>query len=148
MNTKSQSIGKIISALHRRIYARLSNRLKSYEINTGQIHFLFTLARKPGICQHDLAQEVFIDKTTATKMISSLEQSGYVQRRKDQDDQRYWHLYLTGKAESLLPKISKILKMHSREMTKNFSEQELETLFQYLDRIYNNMKDQVDGKNT
>ncbi len=148
MNAKTQSIGRMISALHRRIYARLSNRLKSYEINTGQIHFLFTLAHKPGICQHDLAQAVHIDKTTATKMISSLELNGYVQRKKDQDDQRYWHLYLTRKAKSFLPKLSEILDMHRREMTKNFSERELEDLLQYLDRIYHNMKDQIDGKNT
>jgi len=79
---ETQSIGKIISTIHRKIYARLTNRLIDYEINTGQIHFLFTLFRNPGICQHDIAQAVNVDKATATKMLSGLEKTGYVKRLK------------------------------------------------------------------
>ncbi len=132
---ETQSIGKIISTIHRKIYARLTNRLIDYEINTGQIHFLFTLFRNPGICQHDIAQAVNVDKATATKMLSGLEKTGYVKRLKKESDQRFRYLYLTKKGEDVLPKLKLVLEKHNLEIMKDFNKLEKNELHCLLEKL-------------
>lgn len=85
-----------------------NNRLNSYGVGSGQYIFISAIYKNPGISQKDLTNLIKIDRATTAKALLKLEQNGYIDIIKDEDDKRYHKLYLTKKGIDFIPILDEI----------------------------------------
>jgi len=78
---KEESLGRMVSILHRIGQSHLGKMLEPYNIGAGQIAFLAELLLVDGISQAEVASNFRCDKATAARAIQHLERHGYVERR-------------------------------------------------------------------
>jgi DNA-binding MarR family transcriptional regulator len=138
MNKPSMSTGsppgKYISAIYRHLQILITAQLQPFRIGSGQYIFLLTIAKKEGISQKALSEELLIDKTTTAKAIKKLEAEGYVRRETNPADNRYHLLYLTKSGREILPKVAAVLHDISRKSRVGIDDEEYELMLTLLKR--------------
>ena len=72
-----------------------------------------------------------------------LEQAGYIRREPSPTDRRVQQLYLTEKAEALLPRILDVFSRWEEVLTRGFSEEEKAQARDLLSRMYLNAEAEV-----
>lgn len=61
----------------------------------GQAAVLCVVARRSGLSQSDIAENLFVQGATITTMLQKMEEAGLVIRRRDPDDNRLVRVYIT-----------------------------------------------------
>lgn len=87
--------------------AALENAFREagWEMTSPQWLLLHALKQEEGVPQKDLARRTLKDKTNIARILAYLEEMDLIVRRKDQDDQRCYRVFLTPagrRAESAL----------------------------------------------
>lgn len=92
--------------LARTLVDRTRSLYRELEQRTGapvQMHrALACVATAPGIQASRLAEELGMQRSALSHLLRSLEERGWVQRRRDADDQRTVHLYVTVAGRSVV----------------------------------------------
>lgn len=76
-------------------------RLAEEDSHPGQAVGLMVLAANDGITQSELADMIGIARPTVTTMLQKMERAGLIERRVDEDDQRYTRIYVTDAGHTL-----------------------------------------------
>lgn len=79
--------------LSRCIHSISDIKFKELDLQKGQFIFLTRVCENPGINQIDLSNLLKVDKTTTTKAIQKLIDTGYIRKTRDDVDKRMWRLY-------------------------------------------------------
>ncbi|MFH1014244.1 MAG: MarR family transcriptional regulator [Thermoplasmatota archaeon] len=116
----------------------MHNQLERYNIGSGQFHYLMLLYHKDGINQETLSEILKIDKATSARAIRKLEETGYITRKRDQQDKRAYKIYLTKKAQNLRPTIKNILQEWTKQLLQGITKEEEQHLLDLLERIAHN----------
>jgi MarR family transcriptional regulator for hemolysin len=130
----------VLARMLRNIFDRLVGDLS---VTRSQWQMIVVVARKPGVTQRTIAEALEISEASAGRLIDRLCAEGLLERRERDDDRRARAVYITEKAEPLLAKLAEIAAVNEELMFKGFSEQELDNLQNYLDRIYQNAMQQL-----
>lgn len=128
-------IGKNISILQRQANHFFNESLQPYSINKSQMDVLLLLSRKDGLSQSELNKGFFFNKGSITKLLKSLETSGYVRRSHSKEDKRKNLVYLTPKANDVLPAIRNAIYEWEAKISKGLTEQEQEIIKLLLNKI-------------
>lgn len=56
---------------------------------------MLELSREPGLSQNGLAARLRLEKSSVSRIVTTLEKRGWVDRRRDTSDTRVVHVYLT-----------------------------------------------------
>lgn len=106
-------------------------------------HYALTLAicRKPGRSQDELARELIINKSTAARNLSYLEERGYVKRIPLESDKRQFSVYPTDKLLSIIPKIKEVSVKWRETISEGISEDELSVFYSVLERMHERAKE-------
>ena len=97
------------------------------------------VARHPGATQRMIAEALEMSEASAGRLIDRLCADGLLERRDRDDDRRARAVYLTPAAEPLLAKLADIARSTEERMFNGFSNEELEKLQEFADRIYANL---------
>jgi DNA-binding MarR family transcriptional regulator len=65
--------------------------------------YLQEICGRPGISQEQLAESICINKSNVARQAATLEEGGFIERRTCGKDKRVLRLYLTEKAQAMLP---------------------------------------------
>jgi len=109
--------------------------LKDAGVCGGQVPYLLRLCRHPGIRQEELARGMYVNKSTAARVITNLEKAGFVERKPSPDDRRCHLLYPTQKAMDVLPEIRAIVHDWNDYLLEEFTEEEKEALVNMMLRV-------------
>lgn len=131
-------IGKRISMLYRHSQIYINDRLKKYNIGSGQYMFLLNLYENSGINQDHLSELLMIDKATTARAIKKLEKEGYVLRKVNSQDKRSYEIYVTDKGNALKENITEVLVSWRNILRKNFSDTDADLLLTLIDKMTNN----------
>lgn len=104
-----------------------------------QMPILTYIDRKPGCTQADLARKMFVSPASIAKSIDRLENSGLVTREVSQDSKRQYTLFLTENAKKALAESVKNMQAYDEKLFFDFSDQELATLNQLMDKLIFNV---------
>ncbi|WAH58798.1 MarR family transcriptional regulator [Pseudomonas silvicola] len=105
-----------------RIYQfRDRDRICCYDVSVTQCYAVETLAKKGAMRLQALAEEMFLDKSTASRVIDALERKGYVSRIEDDEDRRAVKIQTTDAGRKLYEKIRGDLIAEERVMIENLS---------------------------
>jgi MarR family transcriptional regulator, organic hydroperoxide resistance regulator len=94
-----------ISAEMRRDYAAL---LRELNLHVGQEQLLCRLWRSDGMTQIQLSESLNCEPPTITNMVKSLENHGFVVRKRDPEDGRVSRVYLTPAGRNLCEPVEHI----------------------------------------
>ena len=92
-----QSLDKI-SFQMRRDY---NESLRELNLYVGQDNLLSRLWLGDGVTQMQLCEHLKCEPPTVTNMVKSLEQNGFIYRKRDEQDARVMRIYLTDKGKEL-----------------------------------------------
>ncbi len=131
-----REIGMIARALD-----SVSNiEFKEYDLTKGQYLYLVRICEQTGIIQEKLAEMIMVDRTTAARSIKKLEMNGFVEKRDDQQNKKIKKLFPTEKGESVYPLIKRENDYSNAIALQEFSETEMETIFNLLQKVRKNIE--------
>jgi DNA-binding MarR family transcriptional regulator len=64
-------------------------------LSVGEAQALLEIGREPGLSQNGLAQRLNLDKSTVSRLVGMLERRLWIERIRDRNDSRFYHLRLT-----------------------------------------------------
>lgn len=128
--------GYLISKIHQlsgRIFTKLLKEADINNLNPAQGRILFALWKQNNVPISTLAQETQLHKSTLTKMLDRLEDSGHLVRKPSQNDRRIVTISLTEKNYLLREKYEAV----STSMREIFYNDMLQEEVMELDRLLN-----------
>lgn len=135
--------GFLISKIHQlsgRIFSRKLKHFNIHDINPAQGRILFALWQKDRIPIQELAKRTSLGKSTLTRMLDKLEETGHLNRLFPDDDRRKVLIQLTDGNKKMKIAYEDV----SLEMTglyyEGFSEREIDQFERFLERIFQNLE--------
>ncbi len=109
--------------------------LKDFGLTVSQFGVLEALYTKGAMCQKDIAE--IIRKTTGnmTTVIDNLEKSGLAERRKDQNDRRFFTVSITEKGMDLLNMVYDRYKNNVEHVMGRLGSDDRQALAVILDKL-------------
>ena len=117
------------------------------------IGFMYNKNEDHRCMQKDVEEAFCITRSTASTILSLMEERGFVKRTPSVHDARCKELTLSPKAVSICEKVASHVAQLETLMRKNISEEELEIFFNVLERIQKNLEEddlssETEGKET
>ena len=119
----------------KKVYENLNGR----GLTSGQPKVLEYLSDHDGAVQKDIALACHIEPATVTSLLSCMEKSGLITRQINPDNRRFWNVYLTEKGKAEAAYVVSTFHQVEQAALSGFSDAEIDTLLQYLDRIRQNL---------
>ncbi|MBY9079785.1 MarR family transcriptional regulator [Paenibacillus sp. HN-1] len=131
-----QSLDRISSQM-RRDY---SESLRELNLYVGQENLLYRLWLGDGITQMQICEHLKCEPPTVTNMVKSLEQNGFIYRKRDEQDARVMRIFLTNKGKKLEKPVDIKWRQEQDKLLHSISPEERLLLRQLLKKIENNLK--------
>jgi DNA-binding MarR family transcriptional regulator len=137
----NHSIGYQINRTALRLKTELLKHFleQGFEVTTEQWQVLNQLWENDGLTQKQISKNTFKDYGNISRILNVLQRKGYVIRRNDQKDQRYYRIYLTEKGLSLKEPLISIANGILESAKRGISEENINLLIQVLNQIYDNL---------
>lgn len=100
--------------------------------------------RDRDIFQKDFEEKFSIRRSTASKILKTMEQKGYIERVSVENDARLKKIVLTKKAIEIHQKITRDIELREERLRKGVSAEELKTFFEVMMKFSNNMEEEND----
>lgn len=110
--------GFLVRRLHQIYVAIYFQNCERFGTTPVQSSVMQVLMAQPGMDQIALAQEIGIDRTTASSVLTRLEARGIVRREADPVDRRNKCAYLTPAGEAMLKEMQVSIEAAHRELVK------------------------------
>src|ERR1043165_8663513 len=118
----THSIGYLTRIAFRAFSRALEVRTAPHGVSAGQWRFLRGLWREDGLTARELSRRVGMREPTTVIALKSLERSGFVTRRKSDEDRRKVHVFLTDASRALeavlLPAVAEVNDIALAGLTK------------------------------
>jgi DNA-binding MarR family transcriptional regulator len=119
-----------------RVYQSLDrDRICCHDISITQCNALEALARRDGLTLGELAAHLYLDKSTASRVVDALQRKGYVDRTTHPDDGRALLLVTTQRGKELYQSIRKGLLADEQRLLAGFDPEIRQVLPQLIARL-------------
>lgn len=136
------SLAADAAALHRllvdlkRVYQfRDRDQICCHDISVTQYWALEALERGGTLTLNELAAQLYLDKSTASRVIDALERKGYVKRSRHRNDGRALALNATPAGRQLFIRIDTDIQAYERRLIASFEHEVRVSLVELLDRL-------------
>lgn len=143
---KKENIGFQLKAVNNLIRRKLDARFAGSNLREfcgmqgPMIGYIYDAGRKGPVFQKDIEKEFDIRRSTATVMLQSLEQKGYIVREPVDYDARLKKIVLTEKAIRHNLAIREQIDAFHEELEEGITEEEKREFFRILEKVKNNLK--------
>ncbi|WKS95400.1 MarR family winged helix-turn-helix transcriptional regulator [Riemerella columbina] len=120
----------------------LSQQLKNegVPLTREQWSVLAVLWKSDGCSQQHIADATFRDKPSITRLIDNLEKEQLVERHNAPNDRRLNLIFLTPKGKKMEQKVLKVVNDTISKATENLSNEEILTIKNGFEKVYQNIK--------
>jgi DNA-binding MarR family transcriptional regulator len=126
-----------VTLLFRKHFDRRATR---FGLTRAQWRAIKMLARRPGIRQSELAEDLEMEPIAVGRVIDRLQAAGFVERRADPSDRRCWRLHITERASSVLDDMEEIARGLRRDATHAIDSEQLQLAKDVLTRMKENLQ--------
>lgn len=123
-----------------RMYAQNQLKINHLKITIDQWLVLKCLKENPKSTQIELAEKVFKDNASITRIIDLLVKAGFLHREINPKDRRKTILKITQSGQKILDDVYKIVLKNRAKALENISPEEIETVNTVLKKISFNCK--------
>ena len=138
---------KAINTISRCTMMYRSDHLQASGLSGYQVTYLLAICRFPGISQEDIAKTIYVNKSNVTRQLVNLEESGWIIRKTNEEDQRQIKVYPAEKALAILPKIRQIFGDWNEFITQDFTKEEKEQFANLLEKMSKKAQSYIDQRN-
>jgi MarR family transcriptional regulator for hemolysin len=110
------------------------------DITIDQWLVLKSIQDWPDISQHQIAENVFKDFASVTRMIELLVKKEYLQKELHKTDRRRFNLVITKKGQAVIQKVIPVITANRKQALKSLTKEEIEKNKAFLNRIIENCK--------
>ena len=125
-----------ISKKHHRAIEKYS---EEKGLQKGQHRLILTLSRMGEACQRDLAQQVHLTPAAIAVNLKKLEKRGIIEKKISESDNRYNVIRLTDQGKKIVKESEEIFRHIDEISFKDFTEEEMKEMKQYLSRVEENL---------
>lgn len=119
-----------------RVYQfRDRDRICCHDVSVSQCYALQALVERGGMTLNDLAAHLYLDKSTASRVVDALERKGYVERSPHPDDRRALVLAATEAGRELHRRIQRDLLAEEESLLAGFDPEIRRAMTQLLARL-------------
>jgi MarR family transcriptional regulator, transcriptional regulator for hemolysin len=123
-----------------RMYAQKQIKAYGLKITIDQWLVLKSLKENPNFTQAELAEKVFKDSASVTRILDLLVQSEYVQREINPNDRRKFNLSVTSKGDKIVSDTYEIVLQNRKKALEGISENDIQIMSETLKKISQNCK--------
>lgn len=123
-----------------RQFAQQQLRNAGLTITIDQWLIMKSLIDTPGISQQEIAEKVFKDNASVTRIIDLLVSAGYVNRTPNKDDKRRSHLSITKQGQKTANEVAKVVLKNRATALEGISEKNIEQVNAILQSIISNCR--------
>lgn len=129
-------IGRTVQSIKNLIFREF--KAKNFNITPEQWAVMSYLHKEDGLYQKQIADFLFKDKPTVTRILDILEKRNLIIRISDEKDRRKFKIYLTQDGKDTVTRLVPIAKEVQLKIKENISQDEIEILKNILNKIYIN----------
>ena len=133
------TLGHLLAKVSRLVGTRMRGKLEEFGLPHSHGMILFHLWRKDGIAQNILAKTLHITPPTATNTLQRMERDGWIERKRDDNDQRIVRVYLTEKAGVVRDGARKVFEELDRELASVMTDQERQIMIDSLLKVQSHL---------
>ncbi len=126
-----------------RVFDRILSQKKIDVFNGAQGRILYVLWQDDGIPISELSRQTGLATTTLTSMLDRMETADLIYRDRGDKDRRKIRIFLTEKAKELEEDYNAVSEEMSSIYYKGFSDQEIEQMESYLERVLKNVEEEL-----
>lgn len=112
-------------------------------VNGWAIHYFYE-NRDKEVFQRDFEERFSIRRSTASNILKTMEQNGFIERKSVESDARLKKILLTEKAVKIHEEIMKDIERRETLLRKGFTNAEIEQFLGMIDRFILNLEDEND----
>ena len=142
---KNEDIGFFVKKISNHIEREMYNQYKNYSLkditlmNIMIINFLATVDKDKEVFQKDIEEEFYINKATASKMLSLMEEKSLIERVPLENDGRLKKIVVLEKGESLKI-VGKEINNLENKLKKDITQEELDIFKKVCRLLIKNME--------
>lgn len=118
----------------------LQGRLVEHGVSFGHWTFLRILWERDGLTQRELSDEAGVAEPSTNAAIKSMEEAGYVTRKRLPDNKKNIYVRLTPKGLALKAKLVPLAKSVNRDAVRGVSAADVETARRVLLAVKENLR--------
>lgn len=146
-----RSLGFLLNDVSRLMRQRFDERARGLGLTRAQWRVLRHLRQYEGINQGSLAEVLEVETVTLGRHIDRLEESGWLERRRDPSDRRVWRLHLAEKSRPMIDRLtdlsSEVREFALTGLSKLDRDHLIETLLTMKDNLVSmNTQSGLDGQ--
>ncbi|WP_339301521.1 MarR family transcriptional regulator [Paenibacillus sp. FSL R5-0623] len=130
-----QSLDRISSQMRR----NYSESLRELNLYVGQDNLLYRLWLGDGVTQMQLSEHMKCEPPTVTNMVKSLEQNGFIYRKRDVQDARIMRIFLTDKGKELEKPVEYKWREQQEKLLQSISSEDRLILRQFMQQMERNI---------
>src|SRR5436305_10875806 len=131
-----------------RVYQfRDRDRICCHDVSVTQCYALEALVRQGGMSMNDLAARLYLDKSTASRVVDALERKGYVTRLPHPEDRRAVILEASAAGRALEGKIRDEILAEEQELLAGFAPEVRKAMAQLLRQLTRAVSDRGAARN-
>lgn len=140
----SLSFHRALSELLRVYQFRDRDRICCYDVSVTQCYALEALVLRGPITLNQLAAELYLDKSTASRVADGLEQKGYVVRLPNPESRRSLLLQATAAGRTLHARIERQIVAEEEELLSEFTPEVQRLMTRLIERLAQAAASRVD----
>ncbi|WP_141501130.1 MarR family winged helix-turn-helix transcriptional regulator [Paenibacillus luteus] len=130
-----QSLDRISSQMRR----NYGESLRELSLYVGQDNLLYRLWLGDGVTQMQLCDHLKCEPPTVTNMVKSLEQNGFIYRKRDEQDARIMRIFLTDKGKALEIPVEMKWRQHQEKLLQSISTEDRLILKRLMQQMESNL---------
>ena len=136
----NHGVGYQFKIIDEKIKLRAEEDLRHHGLTLTQTRVMGFLSEMGGqVTQKEIEDDLQVSHPTVVGLVSRMEQKGFLTTRPDPMDRRNKLVELTDKARELDEAIDMTVAQHDAQLLRGFTEEEQETLKEFLSRISRNL---------
>ena len=136
-------LGKTVKILEYYLQERFNEH--GLDLTKEQMVVLKKLHDKDGLSQNELAYLTLRNKSSLTRLLSKMENKGYITRKQCEEDKRINHVFLTNLGEQVFQKSKPAINEMISRMEQNISNSEKQQIIKTLKKIQTNFDSNIES---
>jgi MarR family 2-MHQ and catechol resistance regulon transcriptional repressor len=135
LDADTAGLHEVLHDLKRVYQFRDRDRICCYDISVTQSWALEALARRGPLTLNDLAGDLYLNKSTASRVVDALERKGYVERAQHPNDGRALSIRITRRGARLRDRIEHDILAQERRLLSEFEPAVRRSMVQLIGRL-------------
>lgn len=131
----AEALYEAVSELVRAYQSLDRDRICCHDISISQCYALEAVARRGGLTLNELAAHLYLDKSTASRVVDALERKGYVERSAHPSDGRSLLLVATAAGQELYRKVRVGLLAEEQALLSGFDPEVRQSMTKLIARL-------------